>query len=359
MSVSAKQSSISPGLLQKAGFKDIAVLLLAVATLTLMVGATCLGAINLTPFEVLTLIGNKIGITNIAIENPQAEIIFWKLRLPRVLMAVIVGAALAQAGAAMQGLFRNPLAEPGLLGVSAGAALAAVVTILFASWLPQWLPVLFLLPVAAFFGGIIATVTVYKLSQINGQSQVGTMLLAGIAINALAGAGIGLCINFADDAQLRSITFWNLGSLAGATWQVLGILTPIVIGGGLLLYTLGRRLDAFLLGEAEALHLGINVEQTKLLVVGIAAMLTGTAVAFCGVIGFIGLVVPHLIRLSLGPSQQRLVLASGILGGFLLLAGDLGARTVIAPAELPIGILTSLIGGPFFIWLLLRQKNRL
>jgi iron complex transport system permease protein len=261
----------------------------------------------------------------------------------------------------MQGLFRNPLADPSLIGVSSGAALAAVVTIvlgpvLMGGWADALGP--FLLPAAAFAGGVGATVLVYRLGTRNGQTSVATMLLAGIAINALAGAGTGLMTFIADDDQLRDLTFWTLGSLGGATWTQLAVVGPCLLGGMVAAPLLARPLNALLLGEGEAFHLGIDTERTKKQVVTLAALVVGAAVAVSGVIGFIGLVVPHLLRLAVGPDHRVLIPGSALLGGALLLGADVLARTIVAPAELPIGIVTALVGAPFFLWLLLRDRNR-
>jgi iron complex transport system permease protein len=261
----------------------------------------------------------------------------------------------------MQGLFRNPLADPGLIGVSSGASLAAVVTIVLGSTVfGAWGDALgaFLLPAAAFAGGVLATLVVYRLATRNGQTSVATMLLAGIAINALAGAGTGLMIFIADDDQLRDLTFWTLGSLGGATWTRLAVVGPCLLGGMLAAPLLSRSLNALLLGESEARHLGIRTERVKQVVILLAAGVVGAAVAVSGVIGFVGLVVPHLLRLAVGPDHRVLVPGSAFLGGALLLGADVLARTIVAPAELPIGIVTALVGAPFFLWLLLRDRKR-
>jgi iron complex transport system permease protein len=280
--------------------------------------------------------------------------------LPRVVLGVLVGAALAMSGAAMQGLFRNPLADPGLLGVSSGAGLAAVGVIVLGDTLRETLPFLsslWLLPVASFLGGLCMTLLVYSLATVNGRTLVTTMLLAGVAIGALSGALTGLLTFVADDDQLRDITFWSLGSLGGVTWKPLLVVTPFLLVPMLVVPRLARALNVFLLGEAEAGHLGIRTERVKLLLIFLTALAVGAAVSVSGVIGFVGLLVPHLLRLVMGPDHRTLLPACLLLGASLLLFADLVARTIVAPAELPIGIVTSLVGSPFFLYLLLQNRK--
>jgi iron complex transport system permease protein len=216
-----------------------------------------------------------------------------------------------------------------------------------------------LLPAAAFAGGLIAVGLVYRIASRDGRTDVATLLLAGVAINAIAAAGIGCMVFVSDDQQLRTLNFWMLGSLGGATWGKLLPALPLALVGILVLPLLARHLNALLLGEREALHLGIDVERAKRLIVVLAALATGATVALTGVIGFVGLVVPHLVRLAIGPDHRVLMPASLLLGATLALVADLGARSLVLPAELPIGILTSLVGGPFFLWLLLGRRARL
>ena len=329
--------------------------LLLVLSVLLNVG---LGAVQITPAEVVSILLNRVGVAAGAPFEARQEAVLLAIRVPRVLLGVLVGAALAVTGAAMQGLFRNPLADPGLLGVSSGAALAAVTIIVFGGLLPGFLGV-WLLPTAAFLGGLVVTFFVYTVSTYQGRTEVATMLLAGVAINALAGSGTGLLVFAADDTQLRDITFWSLGSLGGVTWTSLGAAAPFMLVALILLPQLAKGLNAFLLGESEAGHLGVNTQKTKLAVIFLSAAAVGAAVSISGIIGFVGLVVPHLIRLAVGPDHRTLLPASALLGASLLLLADLFARTVVIPAELPIGVVTSLVGGPFFLWLLLRGRQRI
>ncbi len=330
--------------------------------LVVAVGASlAVGAVGISPGQVLAILGDRVGLSLPWEFERRQALVLTSIRLPRVLLAIGVGGGLAVSGAIMQGLFRNPLADPSLIGVSSGAALAAVVTIVLGSTVfGAWSDALgaFLLPAAAFAGGAGATYVVYRLATREGQTSVTTMLLAGIAINALAAAGTGLMIFVADDDQLRDLTFWTLGSVGGATWPRLAVVGPCLLGGVLAAPLLSRPLNALLLGESEAGHLGIRTERVKKLVVLLAALVVGAAVAVSGIIGFVGLVVPHLLRLAVGPDHRVLIPGSALLGGALLLGADLLARTLVAPAELPIGIVTALVGAPFFLWLLLRDRQR-
>jgi iron complex transport system permease protein len=317
------------------------------------------GAASIGPGRSLGVLLDVIGLgASAAQEHERAVILF--VRLPRVLLAIVVGAALAQAGALMQGLFRNPLADPSLVGISAGATLGAATVIVFAGALPFELPTIvhrLLLPVCAFAGAQITGVVLHHLSSSSGRTDVTTMLLAGIAINAMALAGTGALTYVATDEQLRSLTFWGMGSLGGATWSSLAVVAPVLVVAVASAWGLSRALDAMLLGEGEAHHLGVDVERTKRRALLTTSVLIGTSVALCGMIGFVGLLVPHLIRLVFGPSHRFLMTATILVGGVLLLIADLVARTVAAPAELPIGIVTALLGAPFFLALLKRQQT--
>jgi iron complex transport system permease protein len=289
------------------------------------------------------------------------QLILLSIRLPRVTMAAIVGALLASAGTVMQGLFRNPLADPGLVGVSAGAGLAAAATIVAGD---KMLPAAamnspFLLPLAAFCGALTTTALLYRIATREGQTSIATMLLAGLALGALAGAGTGLLVFLADDRQLRDITFWMLGSLAGATWPKIGAIIPFLLLFLLSAGLVSRGLDLLTLGETEAFHMGVSVERLKRLLILLVAAAAGAAVSVSGVIGFAGIIVPHLLRLIIGPGHRLLLPASACAGAILLLTADTFARTVAAPAELPIGIVTAIIGAPFFLFLLLRQRSLL
>ena len=317
-----------------------------------------LGPVSLPLFDTLRAGARLIGLPVAGDGLEQAELILGQIRLPRTLLGLTVGAVLALSGVAMQGLFRNPLADPGLVGVSAGAALGAAVAIVGGSWMGG-IPEAFgpyLLSLCAFLGGLGVTALVYRLGRRDGQTNVATMLLAGIALTALAGAAVGLFTYLADDATLRTLTFWNLGSLNGASYQRLWPLVLVAVVVSLWLPRRAQALNALLLGESEARHLGIEVEKLKRELVFCTALGVGAAVAAAGLIGFIGLVVPHLVRLLAGPDHRVLLPASLLAGASLLLFADLIARLALAPAELPIGIVTAFIGAPFFLYLLLRGR---
>lgn len=315
------------------------------------------GAMDIALMPMLAVFADALGVELPWRFTSTEQAVLMSIRLPRTFLGVLSGAALAVSGAALQGLFRNPLADPALIGVSTGAALAAVSAIVLGagiSTMPAFSALL--LPVAAFAGGLLVTWLVYRIASREGRTDVATMLLAGVAVNAMAGAGIGLLVFVSTDQQLRDLNFWLLGSLGGVTGSRILAVTPLLLGALVALPLLARHLNALLLGEREALHLGFHVERTKRLIVGLAALATGASVALTGVIGFIGLVVPHLVRLMIGPDHRTLLPAVILLGASLMLVADLVARTVVLPAELPIGILTSCVGGPFFLWLLVRRR---
>lgn len=332
--------------------------ILAGALVAAIILGAVMGAVEVSALDLLKVLGAKLGLS--APVSPSLEAVVWSIRLPRVVLAALVGASLALAGASLQGLFRNPLADPGLIGISSGAAAGAAIA-LVARWAMEplfvWLPSAFLVPAAAFLGGILATFVVYRIATSGGRTSVVTMLLAGIAINALAGALIGFMTYAADEGALRSLSLWLLGSLGGAGWlQVLVCLVCVAVGGSLLLRD-ARDMDALLLGSREAQDLGVDVQALEHRVVLLSALMVGAAVAFTGMIGFIGLVAPHIIRLWRGPGHREVLPGAMLLGALLLVMADTIARSVLAPAELPIGIVTSLVGAPFFLFLLLQRRG--
>lgn len=336
--------------------------ILAAFFLVVALASLLVGSVSISVAEIGTLALQKVGLASAsASTNNHAEVLF-AIRLPRVLLGVLVGAGLGLSGASMQGIFRNPLVDPGLLGISTGAALGAVVSIVLGAKLAHGIPQAvtpYVLPAAAFAGALVAMITVERISRVGGRMVVATLLLAGIAVNALASALTGLFIYLSNDAQLRTITFWSLGSLGGATTRTV-LATAVFLGMPcLLLVRYGRSLNALLLGEAEAGHLGVDVERTKRTMIVLVATIVGAAVAVSGVLGFVGLVVPHLLRLAVGPDHRQLLPGSALLGASLLLGADAIARTLVSPAELPLGIVTASLGTPFFIALLLRERRRL
>ncbi|MBP2497703.1 iron complex transport system permease protein [Methylobacterium sp. PvP062] len=327
----------------------LAALVLAAALLSVS-----LGAIRIPPERVLA------ALTGEGSDPARARdaLVILSIRLPRTLLGLLVGSGLAVSGALMQGLFRNPLADPALVGVSSGAGLAAAVIIVLGDRILARLGVLGPLPYAAlpagaFLGGLCATLILYALATRSGRTAVATMLLAGIALGALSGALTGLLTFVSDDRQLRDLAFWSLGSLGGATWSKVAASAPLILPVLAAVPLLGRGLNALVLGEAEAFHLGVPVERLKRACIVLVAVAVGASVAAAGVIGFVGLVVPHALRLLIGPGHRLLLPAAALLGGAFLVLADVVARLVAAPAELPIGIVTALVGAPVFLWLLL------
>lgn len=323
--------------------------------------AVTIGPLDIGLSDFFSVLLKNIGLGEAAEVSRVKTGVIENIRMPRAVLAVLVGGTLGAAGAAMQGFFRNPLADPGLIGVSAGGALAAVaIIVLGGSVLAVVTDVLgrFTLPLAAFAGALATVALIYRVSVIDGRVIVATMLLAGVAANALAFSGIGYLTFLANDAQLRDLTFWTLGSLGGATWSRVipaSIMMIVAIAG---LMTLARPMNSLLLGEADASTLGVNVERVKRRAAILTALGVGAATAVCGIINFIGLVVPHLVRLMTGPDHRYVLPGSALLGAALVLFSDLVARMAVVPAELPLGVVTSAIGAPFFFWLLLRDKKR-
>ena len=287
------------------------------------------------------------------------RMVFAEIRSPRVLLAAFVGSSLALSGASLQGLFRNPLADPGLIGVSSGAALGAITMIVVGSALevPDWLDP-YLLPLAAVVGGGLVTLFIYLFAQRFGRFSIVTILLLGIAVNALAGVGIGAFQYLSDDAQLRTLTFWMMGSFGRAPWPAVLPAVALMALAGTFLLGQQRALDRLQLGEAEARHVGVDVLSVKRLTVMMSAVAAGAGVAVAGAIGFVGLVVPHLARLLGGAAHGFVLPASMLLGGALMVCADLVARMAVIPAELPVGLVTSAIGAPFFLWLIARARPR-
>ena len=329
-------------------------IILGAAVLLAALFSAGVGQMQITVAEILASISHRLGLDwGVLPEHPHAESALWAIRFPRVLMAIIVGAALAAAGVMMQGVFGNPLAEPSVVGVSSGAAAFACTSIaLGLTFFGQWTTV-----VAAFIGGLVATTLVYLTARHGGRTEVVTLVLTGVAINAIAGAVIALMTFLGDTSAREEIIFWQLGSLNGTLWINVGIAGPIALAGILLAFTMTRKLDLLALGERPARHLGVNVERLRKQVIVVVAFLTSAAVAFAGIIGFVGLVVPHILRMALGPGHRMLLPASVLGGALLMLAADTTARTLVANADLPIGMLTALVGGPFFFWLIRRTRR--
>lgn len=318
------------------------------------------GAVPISLTGIVKILANEVGIGSYAVSDVDSLVLV-NIRLPRLVFTMLIGAALGIAGASLQGMFRNPLVEPGIIGVSSGAALGAVAVIIGGQMISPALadaPGPWLLPLFAFLGALAATFVTLRLGNYQGRTQVTILILAGVAITALAGAVIGLAIFYADEQQLRTYTFWTLGDLSVATWEKIAILAPLVLLPVVGLGALARPLNALALGEAEAFHSGVNVERMKMLTMIFCGLAVGTSVAFAGIIGFIGLVVPHIIRMTFSPDHTLVLPASALGGAGLLVLADIFARTVVAPAELPIGIVTAIIGTPFFVYLLTTAKRK-
>ncbi|WP_343644690.1 iron ABC transporter permease [Enterobacter sp.] len=282
--------------------------------------------------------------------------IWLTIRLPRVLLALVIGGSLALAGCVMQGLFRNPLADPGLLGISSGAALAVALWVVIPLSLPA-LIVLYAPMLAAFLGALAATVVIYLLSQQSG-SSLSRLLLVGIAINALCGAAVGVLSWVSNDTQLRQLSLWGMGSLGQAQWSTLLAVTSLMIPTVLVIWRLASTLNLLQLGDEEAHYLGVDVAVVQRILLLCSALLVAAAVAVSGVIGFVGLVVPHLVRMWLGSDHRGVIPGSVLAGAFLLLVADTVARTLVAPAEMPVGLLTSILGAPWFLWLIFRRGGQ-
>lgn len=333
--------------------------LLATASASMMSGAL---PINIHDSGIILLdsLGLGSGIEQIE-DSALKQSVLLQIRLPRTLLAIITGLSLAVSGAVMQGLFRNPLADPGLMGISAGCAFgAALFSVLGAAWLAgvSGLYSIWALPVAAFLGGLISTWLVFFLGRRGQRTDVATMLLAGVAINVIASAGTSALKFVADDQALRGVVFWLMGDLGSTPWDRLIWVAPIQLATVVAMLFYAPTLNALLLGEAEAQHLGYRVERSKRVLILLVALCVGLSVSLAGVIGFVGLVVPHLLRRVVGADHRVLLPASALLGAILVLLADWLSRTLLAPTEIPVGILMALTGGPFFIWLLLSTRYR-
>lgn len=358
--MSAEPASPALALAPRAASRPVVagLILFAVLAALAFLGALAIGPFAIPPGRAITVLWDAL--TGAPAGGLVRErIVIMDVRLPRAVLGALVGAGTAVAGAVMQGVFRNALADPGLIGVAPGAALAAVAWVVFGGALGALLPAslqLLGLPLAAFLGGLVTTLVIGRLATRDGRTSVATLLFAGLALGALASAGTGVMVFMASEQQTREFLFWTMGSLGGATWIKVGLAAPFVIALIAAAPLLARGLDALALGEAEAFHVGIGVERLKrYAIIGVAAGV-GASVAAAGVVGFIGLVVPHLARLALGPAHRVLLPASALLGAAVLLGADILARMLAAPAELPLGVVTALVGAPFFLWLLLRRR---
>ncbi|MGR5945096.1 FecCD family ABC transporter permease [Enterobacter sp. C4G1] len=322
----------------------LALCMLAMALLVMTLLATGFGALRLP----VSLLWNN--------SDDALRQIWLTIRLPRVLLALVIGGSLALSGCVMQGLFRNPLADPGLLGISSGAALAVALWVVIPLSMPA-LVMLYAPMLAAFLGALAATVVIFLLSQ-QRESSLSRLLLVGIAINALCGAAVGVLSWISNDAQLRQLSLWGMGSLGQAQWSTLLAVTSLMVPTVWIIWRLATALNLLQLGEEEAHYLGVDVKVVQRVLLLCSALLVAAAVAISGVIGFVGLVVPHLIRMWLGADHRAVIPGSALAGAFLLLIADTVARTLVAPAEMPVGLLTSILGAPWFLWLIFRRGGQ-
>ena len=333
----------------------LAITLLVVVLVLALLLAASLGAVSVP-------IGDIAGITlkrafGISFGGPWDETkqaIVWELRLPRVLGAAIVGAALATAGVLFQGLLRNPMADPYLIGTSGGAGLAATLALLIPA--STGLLGFTVVPVAAFAGALLAVLLVYQIARVGARTPITTLLLAGFAASSMMAAAMSFLM-LMNQNTLQRVVLWTMGGVSASGWDTLKVVVPLILAGALAAFALTGDLNAFLLGEEQAAALGVSVERKKFLVLTIGALLTGAAVAISGLVGFVGLIVPHVVRLVLGPDHRILLPASFLSGAIFLVLADLVARMLLAPSELPLGVVTALIGAPFFIYLLRRTKR--
>jgi iron complex transport system permease protein len=329
-------------------------LIALVLLLTGILVSSASGQLDISASQVVGSILERWGLsTSLAPEDDVIDATLWVVRFPRIIMAMAVGAALAVGGALMQAIFGNPLAEPGVVGVSSGAALGASIAIVFGiQFAGSGVAAM------AFIGGLLATLVVYAVARAGGRTEVVTLLLTGIAINAFAQAGLAFVLFLADTASREQIVFWQLGSLAGSVWSEIAVVIPLLFVGTGVAWVLARQLDVLSLGERNARQLGVDVEGLRIIVIVLVALLTAAAVAFAGIIAFVGLIVPHIVRMALGPSHRALIGVSVIGGAALMVWADLLTRTLVDGADLPIGMLTALVGGPFFFALLFQQRRK-
>lgn len=320
------------------------------------------GNVSIEIRQLIAILLKPLGYTDSSVSYTYAqETVFWTIRMPRVLSAVVVGIALGASGTALQGIFRNPLVDAGLIGIASGASLFASLFIVISSSIPFLLLSSVQLTTAfmAFIGAALTAFLVYRISIYKGKVNITILILGGVALNAVCGALTGLLTYFADDKQLRDLTFWTLGSVSGATWRTLIIMVFFVFIPLIFLMRTRKSLNAFALGENPAHFMGVNVRRTKFIVIICATAMVGACVAFSGVISFVGLVTPHILRLIIGPNHMNLMPLSALAGGVLVCWADLISRNLLPPTDIPIGIITSLIGTPVLLAIILKQKRSL
>ncbi len=333
---------------------------LALLLVVLLVISAATGAYEISYRQIGSYLGDLFGMSPSEPIDRLRQSVFFQIRLPRVLLGALVGCALSVSGAMMQALFRNPIVEPGLIGTSSGAALGASIIFVLGKSLTGLSDTVIgaiILPFFAFVGALAATAIVYRFAAAPGRVSVATMLLAGIAINAMAAGGTGILSYIARDPQARSITFWSLGTFSGADWNACAVVGAVTIPAVLVALRASKGLNALLLGETDALNVGVDVERLKSGVLLLNTLIVAVATSMVGVIAFVGLVVPHLLRLIRSSDNRFLTIGSALLGASLMVAADMIARVAIAPAELPIGIITAFVGAPVFLWILRSMRN--
>lgn len=320
-----------------------------------------IGSVSIEIKQIFSLILNRMGFEGSQNFTTIQENVFWILRFPRVLFGILVGVALGVSGVSLQGIFRNPLVDSGLIGIASGASLLASCFIVLSSYFSFLSIVNAQLTMAfvAFVGAAVTAFLVYRVSLYNGKINITMLILAGVALNAVSGSLTGLLTYFADDRQLRDITFWTLGSLSGATWLSLSILAFFVLIPAFILMRYRNALNAFALGEKSAYFIGVDTKKVKFVILLCSTAMVGATVAFSGIIGFVGLVIPHILRLMIGPNHRALMPLSALAGALLICLADLVSRTLINPIEIPIGIITSIIGAPILLIIILKQKRNL
>lgn len=330
------------------------ILLSLVLLLLVLVLSGGVGAVHIPPGEAIRIVLSRVPGIMITPDWPQThEAILWSIRLPRVVLGMLAGMALAVAGGAFQGLFKNPLVDPYVLGVSSGAGLGASIAIAFLGSLS--VTAIGAVPLFAFTGGVVTVMLVYRLAAVGPRVPVVALLLAGVAVGAFNSSLVSLILYFTDSHARDAILFWMMGGLGGANWTKVAWLLPYLMAGFGVLLFYGRELNAMLMGEEPARHLGVEVEWVKRSVLIAGSLLTAASVAFCGSIGFVGLIVPHVVRFLVGPDHRLLLPASAVLGAVVLVAADTIARSILGSAEIPVGLVMAVTGGPFFLWLLRRR----
>jgi iron complex transport system permease protein len=334
---------------------------LALVLVGMLILSAAVGAFSFTPAEMVRYVGQGLGAIQTTDADGLDRNVFLQLRLPRVILSALTGAVLGVSGALMQGLFRNPIVEPGLTGTSAGAALGAAMVFVFGGQAPLAFtsPLgSFAVPIMAFIGAFAATMLVYRLSSSFGKVNVFTLLLAGIAVNAICAAGTGFLSYLARDPQARNIIFWNLGTFTTADWRGVELVGGVFVLCFFLVRRHGKSLNALMLGESEASYLGVDPQRLILSLLVINTLMVAVTTAMVGVIAFIGLVIPHFLRIMKSSDYNFLLPACALLGAVIMTAIDIVARVIIPPAELPIGIITAVVGAPVFLWVLLRQQRQ-